>query len=53
MQFDKYPSGDTRENETQRIDHRDKKAKVFFDMRDMKLSPEQRERLIFLLGPRY
>ena len=53
MQFDKYPSGDTREHVSQRIDHRDKKAKIFFDMRDMNLSPEQRERLIFLLGRRY
>lgn len=51
--FDKYPHGDTREHGNTRIDHRDKVAKIYFDLRDLKLSPEQRERLTFLLGPRY
>ena len=53
LTFDKYPHGDTREHGDMRIDHRDKVAKIIFDMRDLGLSPEQRERFIFLLGPRY
>ena len=53
MTFDKYPHGDVREHGDTRIDHRDKVAKIFFDLRDLGLSPEQRERFIFLLGPRY
>ena len=48
-----YPAGDTREHGNTRTDHRDKKAKITFDLRDMNLSPEQRERFVFLLGPRY
>lgn len=53
IQTDKYPAGDVREHGTTRTDHRDKVAKIEFNMQDLKLSPEQRERLIFLLGPRY
>lgn len=52
-QMSMYPSGDIRENEEDRLDHRDKKAKMVFDMSKMGLSPQQRERMIFLLGPRY
>jgi hypothetical protein len=49
----KYPHGDVREHGNMRIDHRDKVVKITFDLRDLKLSPEQRERFVFLLGPRY
>ena len=51
--FDKYPAGDVREHGNTRIDHRDKVARVDFDLRDLQLSPEQRERFVFLMGPRY
>jgi hypothetical protein len=42
-----------REHGNTRIDHRDKICKLYFDMGKMGLSPEQRERMVFLLGPRY
>jgi hypothetical protein len=45
--------GDTREHAASNIDHRDKVARITFDLRTLNLSPEQRERFIFLLGPRY
>jgi hypothetical protein len=48
-----YPSGDVRKHGNTRIDDRDKQAKINFDLRDLCLSPLQRERFIFLLGPRY
>ena len=50
---DKYPAGDRREHGNTRVDHRDKVAKIELDMREMNLTTEQRERMIFLLGPRY
>ena len=50
----KYPAGDPREHAgTTRTDHRDKKARITFDLRDFHFSPEQRERFVFLMGPRY
>ena len=42
-----------REHGNTRIDHRDKVARIDFDLRDLYLSPEQRERFVFLMGPRY
>ena len=35
-----YPSGDVRENEKMRIDHRDKKAKIIFDLRHLQLTTQ-------------
>lgn len=49
----KYPSGDSRENNENNIDYRNAISRIEVDIRDMHLSPLQRERLIFLLGPRY
>ena len=53
VQTDKYPAGDVREHGNTRTDHRDKVAKITFDLTELGFSPEQRERFIFLLGPRY
>jgi len=53
VELNKYPAGDVREHGNTRIDHRDKVCKLHFDMGAMGLSPEQRERMVFLLGPRY
>ena len=53
LEFFKYPAGDPREHGETRIDHRDKIVKLHFNFHDLKLAPLQRERLIFLLGPRY
>jgi len=35
------------------MDNRERVAKIFIDMREMNLATLQRERLIFLLGPRF
>lgn len=48
-----YPSDDVRQHGDDRIDHRDKIMKFYFDIRDFGLGPLQRERFTFLLGPRY
>lgn len=48
-----YPSSDQRQHESLRVDHRDKICRIFIDLNDLNLSPEQRERFIFLLGPRF
>ena len=53
METNKYPAGNVKEHGTTRIDHRDKVCKLEFDFREIGLSPQQRERFIFLLGPRY
>jgi hypothetical protein len=42
-----------REHGNTRVDHRDKVAIIHFDFRNLNLAPLQRERMIFLLGPRY
>ena len=52
-EFFKYPAGDVREHGNTRVDHRDKVAIVHFDFSNLNLAPLQRERMIFLLGPRY
>mmetsp|Transcript_43006 Transcript_43006/g.31401 ORF Transcript_43006/g.31401 Transcript_43006/m.31401 type:complete len:126 (+) Transcript_43006:63-440(+) len=46
-----YPSGDKRVEDN--IDNRDRVAKVFVSMNSLGLSTLQRERFIYLLGPRY
>ena len=48
-----YPEADKRRNNPLNLDHRDKLCKIRFDLREMGLSTEQRERFVFLLGPRY
>ena len=40
INFSMFPSGDVREHGTTRTDHRDKKAVVTFDLRNLHLSPE-------------
>lgn len=40
LEFSKFPAGDVREHGDTRIDHRDKIAKITFDLRDLNLSPE-------------
>ena len=52
--YRRYTSGDLRPQEMQEhVDDRDRVSKLFFDLRDMNLQPLQRERFVFLLGPRY
>lgn len=50
--YKKYVAGDTRPTENT-YDNRERVAKISLDMRDLKLAPLQRRRMIFLLGPRY
>lgn len=61
--YKKYSAGDTRPEDN--LDNRDRvvssmqlvliclQAKIWVDLRDLGLAPLQRERFIFLLGPRY
>jgi len=39
LNFNKFPSDDQRENQPTRVDFRDTCAKVYFDFRDLGLSP--------------
>lgn len=48
-----YMAGDTRKHHPDNTDDRGRVCKVRFDIREMMLQPLQRERFIFLLGPRY
>lgn len=52
MEQNQYPGDDQRFTENN-SDHRPAIARITVDMRQMKLAPLQRERFIFLLGPRY
>jgi hypothetical protein len=54
LKYKRYAAGDIRHDDAEgRVDFRDVVAKLRVDMREMKLAPLQRQRLIFLLGPRY
>ena len=48
-----YMAGDQRRNNENNTDDRNRTSRIHFDLRDLKLQPLQRERFIFLLGPRY
>lgn len=48
-----YPTGDAKQHGSMRVDHRDKVCKIQFDLRELALAPLQRERFVFLMGPRY
>mmetsp|Transcript_22786 Transcript_22786/g.28213 ORF Transcript_22786/g.28213 Transcript_22786/m.28213 type:complete len:261 (-) Transcript_22786:97-879(-) len=49
----KYTAGDYRMNDENNLDDRDRVCKIRFDLKEMNLQPLQKERFIFLLGPRY
>ena len=51
--YKRYLSGDVRENKADNLDNRERVAKVFIDIRDLKFAPLQRQRFQFLLGPRH
>lgn len=52
--YRKYNAGDVREHKADdNMDRRSIVAKIKVDMRDLKLAHLQRERLAFLLGPRW
>ena len=46
-------AGDIREDEPNKVDDRERVSKLRFKLSDLKLQPLQKERFIFLLGPRY
>ena len=46
-------AGDRRQANERNTDDRDRVSKLRFDLRHLNLQPLQRERFIFLLGPRY
>jgi len=51
--YKRYTAGDVRLNDEQNMDNRERVAKIVIDMREMNMATLQRERLIFLLGPRF
>ena len=51
--YKRYTAGDYRHNDPRNIDDRERVAKIIFDLRELQLQPLQRERFIFLLGPRW
>lgn len=51
--YKRYTAGDYRQGDENNIDDRDRISKLKFDLRDLHLAPLQRERFIFLLGPRW
>ena len=51
--YKRYTAGDHREDNERNTDDRDRVSKLRFDLRHLNLQPLQRERFIFLLGPRY
>ena len=53
VDFKRYTAGDQRQNTDLNLDDRERVSKITFDLRDMNLQPLQRERFVFLLGPRY
>ena len=52
-EYKRYTAGDIRQNNPNNIDDRERVSKLMINLRDLKLAPLQRERFIFLLGPRY
>jgi len=50
--YKRYTAGDVRPGEAN-LDNRERVAKISLDMRDLRLAPLQRDRLIYLLGPRW
>jgi len=51
--YKRYTAGDYRQNNPNNLDDRERVSKIYFDLRDLHLQPLQRERFIFLLGPRH
>jgi hypothetical protein len=51
VEYKKYAAGDTRAEDN--LDNRERIAKIWVDIRDMKLAPLQRERFIYLMGNRW
>lgn len=49
--YKKYAAGDTRSEDN--LDNRDRIAKIWVNIKEMKLAPLQRERFIYLLGNRW
>lgn len=49
--YKKYTAGDTRAEDN--LDNRERVAKIFVNLKDLKLAPLQRERFIYLLGNRW
>lgn len=48
-----YFAGDVRKNNPNNTDDRGRVSRIHFDLRDLNLAPLQRDRFIFLLGPRF
>lgn len=56
VHYKRYTAGDVRPAEDERVDsydNRERVAKVFLDIRDLRLAPLQRKRFQYLLGPRH
>ena len=51
--YKRYTAGDYRQNTDKNLDDRERVSKLYFDMRVLNLQPLQRERLQYLLGPRW
>jgi hypothetical protein len=51
-QYKRYTAGDVRPGEDN-YDNRERVAKIRLDIRDLRLAPLQRDRLEYLLGPRF
>jgi len=51
--YRKYTSSDRREGHENNLETRDRISVITIDIRELNLQPLQKERLIFLLGPRY
>ena len=51
--YKRYVAGDIREDEPNNVDDRERVSKLRFKLSDLNLQPLQKERFIFLLGPRY
>ena len=52
VQYSRYP-GDDQRFTADNLDPRAAVARLHVDMREMRLAPLQRERFVYLLGPRY
>ena len=52
-EYKRYTAGDYRQNDPNNTDDRDRVSKIRFNLMEMGLQPLQRERFIFLLGPRH
>ena len=51
--YKRYTAGDYRQGDAANLDDRERVCKIKFDIRDLCLQPLQRERFVFLLGPRH